>query len=181
MKSKRLIISLFCALLAALPAQANDLFLGPIPVQFTAGGSIFLLDLHRFYQPTPTSQFQIDGAEALQVSYDRTRLQLQVRVESSAHGLIDLPFRVTDGKTIRPGVLTLAVRGQNQHEFIYESPAQVATVAVAGSFNGWSKEANPMRADAKGVFRAKVSLAPGNYSYKLVVDGKWAIDQGNSG
>ncbi len=58
-------------------------------------------------------------------------------------------------------------------------PVKPKQVAVAGSFNGWSKEATPLHADESGVYRAAVPLEPGSYSYKFVVDGEWAIDEKN--
>lgn len=53
-------------------------------------------------------------------------------------------------------------------------------VAVAGSFNDWEPELNPMT-DAKGdgVYRCTLRLAPGCYEYKFVVDGEWVLDDNN--
>ncbi len=51
-------------------------------------------------------------------------------------------------------------------------------VSVAGSFNGWNKNAYQMiRKDFKWVF--PIRLKPGKYTYKFVVDGKWILDPGN--
>ncbi len=50
-------------------------------------------------------------------------------------------------------------------------------VFLAGSFNEWSPSAKEM-VDKKGdgVFTATVSLAPGSYQYKFVIDGTWCAD-----
>lgn len=55
------------------------------------------------------------------------------------------------------------------------------TVAVAGSFNGWSKTANPLR-DAKGdgSYELKLTLSAGEHTYKFVIDGNtWTADPAN--
>jgi len=179
LKSFRLTGKILCALLWALTAQAADPFFGPVPVQFVAPGSTLALDLHRFYQATPTSGFQIDSAKDLQVSFDRKSLELRITIESGAHGLIDLPCHVTDGQEKRQGVITLAVRSPPGHEFVFHPSGKPVKVNVAGSFNGWSKDAVSLRADARGVFRATVPLGPGSYTYKFVVDGQWTPDPSN--
>lgn len=50
-------------------------------------------------------------------------------------------------------------------------------VFLAGSFNNWDPTAKEM-VDKKGdgVFAATVSLAPGEYQYKFVIDGTWCAD-----
>ncbi len=51
-------------------------------------------------------------------------------------------------------------------------------VFLAGSFNSWSSQSTPMTdADGDGVWTAQVSLGPGEYQYKYVVDGdRWVQD-----
>ena len=47
-------------------------------------------------------------------------------------------------------------------------------VAVAGTFNGWSRSANPLTRDgARGRWTALVSLPPGEHLFMYVVDGAW--------
>lgn len=90
-------ISPFLLLFCVLSAQAENLFLGPIPVQFTPARSTVVLDLHRFYQPSDTSKFKVGNAPGVQTSFDRSTLQLQVSLDTSARGLIDLPFKISNG------------------------------------------------------------------------------------
>jgi 1,4-alpha-glucan branching enzyme len=49
------------------------------------------------------------------------------------------------------------------------------TVAVAGDFNGWSTDANPMERRADGGFHITVLVAPGReYRFRYVLDGdRW--------
>ena len=52
------------------------------------------------------------------------------------------------------------------------------SVAVAGSFNGWSTSQTLLERRG-GRWVKTVKLAPGRYAYKFVVDGLWLIDPGN--
>ncbi len=52
--------------------------------------------------------------------------------------------------------------------FTYESPSTPSGVSVAGTFNAWDPEINPMEEVSPGVWRTTVALAPGAYPYKFV-------------
>jgi 1,4-alpha-glucan branching enzyme len=54
------------------------------------------------------------------------------------------------------------------------------SVSLAGDFNNWDPNANPMTKDAAGLWKATVDLKPGTYHYKFVVDGTWTSDPNNS-
>ena len=61
-------------------------------------------------------------------------------------------------------------------EFVLELPT-AKTVAVAGSFNSWDAKKTPMRKDSNGGWKATVSLPPGRYEYRFVVNGtEWVTD-----
>lgn len=49
-------------------------------------------------------------------------------------------------------------------------------VFLAGSFNDWDRRATPMKRDALGDWSVDVELPPGEYRYRLVVDGEWRDD-----
>lgn len=51
---------------------------------------------------------------------------------------------------------------------------------LAGTFNGWSAEALPMRKGAKGIWSVSVKLEPGRHEYKFVVDGEWCARAADS-
>lgn len=58
--------------------------------------------------------------------------------------------------------------------------ADATRVNLAGSFNGWSPSATPMRRGADGRWAATVDLPDGTYLYKFVLDGdRWMPDPGN--
>lgn len=50
------------------------------------------------------------------------------------------------------------------------------SVSVAGSFNDWHPAATPMIALGEGRWRTDLTLPPGRYEYRLVMDGQWADD-----
>lgn len=50
------------------------------------------------------------------------------------------------------------------------------SVQVAGDFNSWNPEVNPLRKSSKGVWKINLNLSPGRYEYRLLVDGTWQND-----
>jgi len=63
---------------------------------------------------------------------------------------------------------------------VFRFPAPDAQrVMLAGDFNGWDPEAQPMKKGRDAVWSATVKLRPGAYQYKLIVDGVWQEDNTN--
>ena len=54
-------------------------------------------------------------------------------------------------------------------------------VCIAGDFNNWSKNADPMYdEDSDGIWTIVLPLKPGRYEYKFVIDGdRWVPDPAN--
>jgi 1,4-alpha-glucan branching enzyme len=50
---------------------------------------------------------------------------------------------------------------------------------LVGDFNSWDVTKHVMKRDAKGRWTKMVTLAPGRYEYKFLVDGQWQNDPGN--
>lgn len=46
-------------------------------------------------------------------------------------------------------------------------------VSISGDFTGWSEEGIPLRKGADGEWKTELILAPGDYEYRLRVDGQW--------
>ncbi len=59
--------------------------------------------------------------------------------------------------------------------FQFEAP-EALKVCVAGDFNNWDTNSNPMKKDKKGLWRTTLSLGPGKYEYRFLVDGNWEND-----
>ena len=49
-------------------------------------------------------------------------------------------------------------------------------VQVAGTFNHWYPESNPLTHTGAGDWSARIPLKSGQYEYRFVVDGEWADD-----
>ncbi len=49
-------------------------------------------------------------------------------------------------------------------------------VCLSGEFNAWSTTATPMTQQSEGFWKASLTLPPGRYQYKFVVDGQWMPD-----
>jgi 1,4-alpha-glucan branching enzyme len=60
--------------------------------------------------------------------------------------------------------------------FTYED-AQARTVELAGSFNNWKPDSNPLRKTDMGKWSTTLNLQPGAHQYMFVIDGKkWLSD-----
>ena len=53
---------------------------------------------------------------------------------------------------------------------------QARRVAIAGSFNDWRPAATPMVPMGRGWWVKGLTLPPGRYQYRFVVDGQWVPD-----
>ncbi|MGB2821335.1 MAG: glycogen-binding domain-containing protein [Phycisphaerae bacterium] len=72
----------------------------------------------------------------------------------------------------------MIVQGKKNGDFTFICRPQAAAKAVylVGSFNRWNPTKKRMVKVKDGSFRAKMSLRPGEYQYKFVVDGVWIED-----
>jgi len=59
--------------------------------------------------------------------------------------------------------------------FLYEAPA-AQTVLLAGDFTGWQQAPVTPKKDKTGIWKKSISLPPGRYEYRLLVDGEWRDD-----
>ncbi|MBN1899573.1 MAG: glycogen-binding domain-containing protein [Spirochaetes bacterium] len=71
------------------------------------------------------------------------------------------------------------LQSDGQVQFKYFAP-QAGSVNLAGSFNNWSMDSDPMEKDNTGFWVLKKKLESGSYQYKYVVDGNWTPDPMNS-
>ena len=49
-------------------------------------------------------------------------------------------------------------------------------VSISGDFNGWSDVGVRLSHDGSGLWRTVLHLPPGEYQYRLIVDGGWRDD-----
>lgn len=64
---------------------------------------------------------------------------------------------------------------QNGTRFVCAAEPSAKEVYVVGEFNNWNGEADRM-VKRHGQFQKSLKLAPGEYEYKYLVDGKWYTD-----
>jgi len=62
--------------------------------------------------------------------------------------------------------------------FKLEAPEANGAI-LAGDFNSWDLKKHTMKKDKKGRWTKIVTLAPGGYEYKFLVDGEWQNDPDN--
>jgi 5'-AMP-activated protein kinase regulatory beta subunit len=62
--------------------------------------------------------------------------------------------------------------------FTVEAPG-AAHVQLAGDFNDWLPDAGEMEPEG-GVWKKTLTLAPGRYRYRFVIDGQWQCDPRNT-
>jgi len=97
------------------------------------------------------------------------------------------PPAAVSGETVAAGVLVMTVTGEaapgagdppvqlQRVRFGYFNP-EAREVFLVGSFNNWEPRTTPMRRDAFGDWSVELELPPGEYRYRLVVDGEWRDD-----
>jgi len=72
------------------------------------------------------------------------------------------------------------VRQTTQGVLFVQPDSQGSQLAIAGDFNQWKPEQTPLTHNGKlGIWEACVTVPPGRYHYRLVVDGKWQNDPYN--
>ena len=66
----------------------------------------------------------------------------------------------------------------NTVTFIASFP-HAKSVLLAGDFNGWRPEKNPLTKSGDD-WQTKIHLSKGTYQYRFVVDGQWQHDHANN-
>jgi 1,4-alpha-glucan branching enzyme len=67
--------------------------------------------------------------------------------------------------------------GARSHRVHFEFSFPAAeSVFIAGTFNDWQPRVTPMIALGQGRWAKDLALSPGDYEYRLVVDGQWQPD-----
>lgn len=135
--------------------------------------------------PRPANESGSRAAELAQ----RARNLLQRRQERGAASLADdlhaQEPRPMPAPPLRLAHLTRSADGCGPRvgrrvRMSYRPAGKTQRVFVAGDFNHWTPQETPLRfSEALGEFEAWLTLEPGDYRYRLVVDGQWIIDPAN--
>lgn len=81
--------------------------------------------------------------------------------------------------SIQPALAqTQAATPTSQKSFVFVADRKLDSVSVAGTFNNWNKNANPLKVDADGLtWRATLPFDYGKQLYKFVLNGDtWVLD-----
>lgn len=71
--------------------------------------------------------------------------------------------------------MSVKCAGKKRKVFQLAAPSAQA-VYLAGDFNGWVPDGRLLNEGKNGVWKTTVTLAPGVYQYRFVVDGEWCND-----
>jgi 1,4-alpha-glucan branching enzyme len=73
--------------------------------------------------------------------------------------------------------MTMLKRASNKQKVDFALRAPGAdTVQVAGTFTEWAKSPLPLKRLKDGLWKKSISLPPGRYEYRFIVDGQWQDD-----
>ena len=53
---------------------------------------------------------------------------------------------------------------------------EAQSVSLVGDFNSWNPDSHPLKKNSNGSWKTSVSLSPGRYEYRFLVDGQWHND-----
>jgi len=76
---------------------------------------------------------------------------------------------------VKPAATKKQANTKKRTAFSLDAP-HAKHVSVVGDFNDWKPEKNPMKKDAKGIWKAILMIEPGTYEYKFLVDHDWWTD-----
>jgi 1,4-alpha-glucan branching enzyme len=66
-------------------------------------------------------------------------------------------------------------RATKEQQFSFRAPGALS-VQLVGDFTHWQKQPVHLKKESEGIWRTTVSLEPGTYRYRFVVDGQWHDD-----
>ncbi|QDU70233.1 AAA family ATPase [Mucisphaera calidilacus] len=94
--------------------------------------------------------------------------------------IIDEPAPPADPTLQEKLARIYGVRTTSQGLLFVQPANGAAKLEIAADFNNWNPALTPMKRDDNlGVWQVQVPLAPGEYKYRLVADGRWYNDPYN--
>ncbi len=94
----------------------------------------------------------------------------------TGHGYVDLQKVVYGRNQLMKTSLIRMKSGKMK--LVVTQHMNAGQVLITGSFSNWTTEGLPMTKSDKG-WEIELSLEPGKYLYKFIVDGQWKTDTGN--
>lgn len=65
--------------------------------------------------------------------------------------------------------------GNKRATFTIMAP-EAQSVQLAGDFNSWDTNSHPLKKSSDGLWKRTLTLSPGTYEYRFLVDGQWQND-----
>lgn len=191
-RSAAFIISIILALCCSVFAQEGSPVYAPFPyetvpfpTQSVISGEPLKIDLEDFIIGIESEDFKsVTTARNVPVTLFQDAadpLKVAAMFKPGAKGVVIFPliFTMKDGAVTKVD-LAAEIRALHPVTFEYKPGKKIESAFVAGTFNGWNSGADPLTdPDEDGVYTAEMKLEPGEYKYKLVVDGDWIADPGN--
>jgi len=121
---------------------------------------------------------QKDLAESMGVSrqavcmWETGKRDLKVTTLNKMAEVFNVPVHNIIGGSI------MVKKGEKKVRFEVTAPA-ASKVTLTGDFNAWNKSGVALKKDKSGVWSTDMSLKPGKYQYKYIVDGQWKTDPAN--
>jgi len=72
--------------------------------------------------------------------------------------------------------LTHATKHAGKHHTVTLKAPQAKSVTVTGSFCDWANQGHPLKHHGDGIWKTTLTLPPGRYEYRFLVDGAWVDD-----
>lgn len=70
----------------------------------------------------------------------------------------------------------MARKNNNRRQTFSINAPEAMSVLLVGDFTRWQEEAIEMEKQKGGEWKISVTLAPGTYQYRFIVDGEWRGD-----
>ncbi len=131
--------------------------------------------------PTQSSPISHQEVESINRAVDVARRAAAItraRTELQPERPERLPRRSAKSANSRAPFFGAHVEGQS---VLFFQPSSVGQrVVVSGDFNDWSETAIVLTLDqSRGILSARVTLPPGVWQYRLIIDGRWTPDPYN--
>ncbi len=168
--------------LFSLPASVYaELRIAEVPFLEVSAGSSATLNLGNYVYNTAADKkidVSFDNAKDVRCGYVSGAVLVQPAADFYGLTYFSIEAKNSDNERCRADII-VKVKKRGAYTLKYAPAEGVQNVFAAGSFNNWSSGALEMKKDEHGVYSAEIAVEPGEYQYKLVVDGKWIADPGN--
>ena len=131
-----------------------------------------------FYAKTYDLHFR--DHPAIGVSYDRQSNTVVFQARNGFTGATLVEFDLGGERYVIPVLAQNERTKRSPHVFRYRPANTPARVVVTGTFNNWNTQSDVLAdLEQTGLYEKTVSLEPGSYLYKFVVDGRFVLDPAN--